>query len=676
MIEIRKKYILFLAAALLSLPALMKGEAYKPGEILVKLEKGTSFEQIQNNKSFKNLEIKQHFITLSRLRGQDYLLLKMNDLEEETESTIAHSLVNVPEVEAVSLNYTRRLFRVPNDPLFIRQWGFYNTGQTALISRGVAGADINAPEAWDINTGSDDVVIAVIDTGFDYLHEDLKDNIWINPGEIPGNGIDDDGNGYVDDVYGYDFAADLSGNNDNDPMGFDNHGTHVAGIIAARGNNGIGVTGVCWNAKIMAIKGFRPTEPDAYIYLSDEIEAFDYIVMMKTRYNVNVVAINCSYGGSTVSTLERDAIEEAGNAGIIVCAAAGNGGDDSVGDNNNLTPEYPASHNLPNILSVAATDVNDELAGFSNYGSNSVDIAAPGTEIKSTVLMGQGDGSAYVEANGSVFNALPMEYSGYTNRITRALYYCGRGLSPADFPAAVLGNIALIERGDITFAEKAANARDAGAAAAIIFNNVEGVYLGTLGNPGNWLPVLAMSREKGLELLGMGNPVITLENLTSNYGFADGTSMSAPMVSGAVGLLASRYPREDMNMRITRILLGADPLPSLRGRIKTGARLNMGSLKIKAPLDLQARQVQNRSFFQAEFMNIITWQANPLNQAYGVVGYRVYQVNGKDIRLIAEVGSQQKEYWHRDIEQESHYTYAVVAIDAGGSNGEPALVSF
>lgn len=676
MIEIRKKWFLFLVVLLLSLPALMKGESYKPGEILVKLKKGTSFEQVQNNKSFKNLEIKKHFSILSRLRGQDYLLLKVNDLEAETESTIAHSLMDVPEVEAVSLNYTRRLFRVPNDPLFVRQWGFYNTGQTALISRGISGADINAREAWDINTGSDDVVIAVIDTGFDYLHEDLKDNMWVNPGEIPGNGIDDDGNNYVDDIYGYDFAADLSGNNDNDPMAFDDHGTHVAGIIAARGNNGIGVTGVCWNAKIMALKAFRPTEPDAFIYLSDEIEAFAYVVMMKTQYNVNIVAINCSYGGTSVSTLERDAIEEAGNAGIIVCAAAGNGGDDSVGDDNGVTPEYPASHNLPNLLSVAATDVNDELAGFSNYGGNSVDIAAPGAEIKSTVPMGQGDGSAYVEANGTVFNALSMRYSGYTNRVTKTLYYCGKGLSPADFPPAVFGNIALIERGDITFAEKAANARNAGAAAAIIFNNVEGNYLGTLGNPGNWITVLAMSREKGLELLDMGNPVITLENLTSNYGFADGTSMSAPMVTGAVGLLASRYPQEDMDMRITRILLSGEPLPSLQGRIKTGARLNIGSLKIKAPLNLQAQRVENRSFFLTEFMNIITWQANPQNQAYGIVGYRVYQVNGKDIRFIAEVGSQQKEYLHREIEQESRTTYAVVAIDAGGSNGEPALVSF
>lgn len=677
--HIIKKCILCFVGLFLFLVTPVNGEDYKPGEILVKLKQGVSFHQLQlqHSSETRNLEIIKQFSTLSQLKGQDYLLLKVNDMTDTAGTSAcsaADSLLALPGVEAVSLNYTRRLFRVPNDPLFGRQWGLYNTGQTALITTGTVGADINALDAWDSNTGSNDVVIAVIDTGVDYTHEDLWENMWTNPGEIPNNYIDDDGNGYIDDVYGFDFAADVGGSNDNNPMGIDSHGTHVAGIIAAKGNNGIGVTGVCWDAKIMAVKAFRPTTPNPYIYLSDEIEAFEYIVKMKTGYDVNVVAINCSYGGTNFSATEKDAIEEAANAGIIVCVAAGNGGDDGVGDSNDQTPEYPASYDLSNIISVAATDPNDQLAGFSNYGVNSVDIAAPGAEIKSTFLMNQGDGSAYIEAYGNVIFAIPLTYSGYTAQITRTAYSCGKGQSAGDFPAAVSGNIALIERGNNTFAEKATNARNAGAVAVIIYNNLEGDFLGTLGAAGNWLPVLAVSRANGLGLLNMGNPTITFENMVTNYGFSDGTSMAAPMVSGAVGLLASRYPQDDVEMRMLRILLGAKPVSSLQNKVRTGGRLNVGSLKIQAPLELHAQRVVNRSLFLSEYLNTLTWQANPLNQGSEITGYRIYRLNGKRVELIDELGSDQFQYLHHNTELDS-YTYAVTAVGLDGVNGEPAVVN-
>lgn len=678
--EIKRITVLLLAAVFLVFPAIITAgdnlsrPAYQPGELIVKLKKGTDVHQLQTDFRSRNMEIKNRFDTLSRLKGQDYLLLTIDNPGPNVETALAESLSTVPGIESVSLNYTRRLYAIPNDPLFERQWGFHNTGQTAFINRGTPGADINAPAAWDIDTGSPDVVIAVIDTGVDYLHEDLWENMWTNPGEIPGNRIDDDGNGYIDDVYGYDFAGDLSGNNDSDPMGLSNHGSHVAGIIAARGNNGIGTAGVCWDARIMALKAFRPTKPDAYIYLSDEIEAFEYVIMMKTQYNVNVVAINCSYGGSSYSTLEMDIIETAGNAGIVVCAAAGNGGDDAVGDNNDTTPEYPASYGLPNLLSVAATDMNDQLAGFSNYGMGTVDIAAPGTEIESAALTGKGDGIGSVEINGEILYAIGMEYAGNTFGITKALYYCGRGLTSSDFPTAVNGHIALIERGENTFAEKAVFAQNAGAAAAVIFNNASGDFLGTLGQEGNWIPVVSISRENGLRLVNMGNPTVTLKNMPSDYEFKQGTSMAAPMVSGAVGLLAARFPGENVDSRVLRILLSGDPLPSLQDKIRTGARLNIGSLKIQPPLSLYARQEQNRSLLQTEYINILTWQANPQNQAYGITGYRIYQITGKKLELLAEVNAGQLEYLHRKTEAAA-YTYAVVAVDSEGSNGEPAVVT-
>lgn len=683
MTKIKNITLSLLAAIFFVFPSFIHAEDhlshpnYKPGEILVKLTKGTGFHQLKNTAPFKNLEIKKRFDTLSYLRGRDYLLLKINDLEPNTETSIVESLSKLPGVESASLNYTRRLSVIPNDPLFERQWGLHNTGQTAFITSGTPGADIDAPAGWEINTGSPDVVIAVIDTGVDYLHEDLWENMWVNPGETPDNGMDDDGNGYIDDVYGYNFAADLAGNNNNNPMDSDNHGTHVAGIIAAKGNNGIGVAGVCWDSKIMAINAFRPTSPDPLIYTSDEVEAFEYVIRMKTQFNVNVVAINCSFGGLSEADAERDVIEEAGNAGIIVVAAAGNGGDDEIGDNNDQTPEYPASYDLPNIISVAATDGNDQLADFSNYGADSVDIAAPGTEIESTASTGQGDGDASLEINGQHFFAAGIEYGGYTTGITKPLYPCGKGFTPSDFPAAVYGNIALIERGDTTFAEKVTLAQIAGAAAAIIYNNESGDFMGTLGEAGNWIPTITISRENGLRLLGInnGNPVVTLVSNSSDYSFKEGTSMAAPMVCGAVGLIAARYPRENMNSRIIRILLSGETLPSLRDRVRTGARLNIGPLEIQAPLALRIQRVLNRSLLQSEYINMLSWRANPQNQSRNISGYRIFRISGTELELIAETDAGQRNYQHRRTEGNTSYTYAVVAFDTAGTKGEPALVS-
>lgn len=261
---------------------------------------------------------------------------------------------------------------IPNDPRFTELWGMHNTG----ASGGVADADIDAPEAWDIFRGSSNVVVAVIDTGVDYTHPDLAANMWVNPGEIPNNGIDDDGNGWIDDVYGIDTI-----NNDSDPMDDDGHGTHVSGTLGAVGDNGIGVVGVNWNVKVMALKSLGPNSGTT----TAAIQAIDYMTTMKTRYGVNIVASNNSWGGVGYSQALYDAIKASNDAGIMFVAAAGNGGFDGIGDDNDQMPTYPASYDLPGIIAVAATDRSDRLASFSNYGRTSVDLAAPGVEILSTV---------------------------------------------------------------------------------------------------------------------------------------------------------------------------------------------------------------------------------------------------------------------------------------------------
>jgi subtilisin family serine protease len=246
---------------------------------------------------------------------------------------------------------------VPSDPQYSQLWGM---------------SSIAAPAAWNISTGSASVVVAVIDTGVDYTHRDLAANIWTNPGEVAGNGIDDDHNGFVDDAHGYDFV-----NNDGNPMDDNGHGTHVSGTIAAVANNGQGVAGVNWTSSVMALKFL---DADGSGYLSDAIRAVNYATMMRTKYGVNVRVMNNSWGGGEYSAALENAIRASSNADILFVAAAGNDG-----TNNDTSPQYPANYSPPNVISVAAVDQNDRLANFSCYGASTVDVAAPGVSIYSTV---------------------------------------------------------------------------------------------------------------------------------------------------------------------------------------------------------------------------------------------------------------------------------------------------
>ena len=277
------------------------------------------------------------------------------------EETVA-ALERDPRVRYAEPNYIVSLDVVPDDPLFAQQWALVNTGQTG----GKPDADIDADQAWSVSTGRSGVVVAVIDTGVDYRHPDLAANIWTNPGEIPGNGIDDDGNGYVDDVHGYDFI-----NHDNDPMDDNFHGTHVAGTIGALGDNGIGVAGVCWRVSIMPLK-FLGSEGSGNT--ADAAEAVDYATRMGADLTSN------SWGGGGFSQTLYDAIAAAGEHEIAFVAAAGNNNND-----NDRNPFYPATYDLPNIISVAATDAQDARASFSNYGATTVDLGAPGVRILSTL---------------------------------------------------------------------------------------------------------------------------------------------------------------------------------------------------------------------------------------------------------------------------------------------------
>ena len=241
---------------------------------------------------------------------------------------------------------------------------------------------VGAADAWQRTTGAADVVVADIDTGVDFTQPDLVANIWRNTAEIAGNGIDDDHDGYVDDVYGIDTA-----DHDVVPMDDMGHGTHTSGIVAAVAGNGAGVSGIAPGVKIMALKflDYRGWGTDA-----QAVECIDYVIHQK-QAGVNVVAINASWGGTPGDRVLHDAIERAGQAGIVFCAAAGNDG-----TNADEHPMYPAAFDCPTIISVAATGTNDHLASFSNYGDCSVDIGAPGVDIMSTL-----PGGRYAEWSGT-----------------------------------------------------------------------------------------------------------------------------------------------------------------------------------------------------------------------------------------------------------------------------------
>jgi subtilisin family serine protease len=628
---------------------------YKEGEVLVKFKKGVTAAEAGMLAADLAADTIKEFTILSQMRQNAYFLIAS---AHRSTRQLLDGMRARPEVEAVSPNYRRRLQRLPDDPKLNQLWGMTKIG---------------AADAWEKNTGSPGVVLAVLDTGVDYNHEDLAANMWRNPGEIAGNGIDDDGNGFIDDVYGFDFAADNNGGQDSDPMDIDSHGTHVAGTIAAVGNNGIGVSGINWNARIMALKGFRP---DMYIYDSDSIKAIEYAVLMKKDFGVNLVAINASFGGGGDDQLEKDAIAEAGEQGIAYICAAGNDGTD-----NDVAPFYPAAYDLPNIIAVAATDANDQLAGFSNYGANSVDIAAPGVVIFSTVLTGMGQEAA-LSSGSSAYNAYPLEFAGFTPAVglTRQLVDCGSGLSSSFFPAAVSGNIALIERGDKTFKEKTLNAQKAGAVAAVIYNNEAGIFSGTLGEAGDWIPVITLAREDGLLEKAKGIHLVTVIVRLSNYGVLDGTSMAAPHVCGAVGLLAAQFPADSVTKRIARIYSSADRLASLDGKIKTGARLNLAHAVAQNLLLTLAvfRQQAKVWVLKKNFAQVYFSVENDPGSGISGAKFSIYRNSaGGAFQMIKEVAAselQNNAYTYYDKTIASGVTYAYL-VQATNAQGEVVAIS-
>ena len=333
-----------------------RSRAMAADHLLVALQPGQGRAQLEALAASLGASVRR------QLRRSPVFLVEFPGAAADTVPRLIEALRRADGVVAVAEpDYLVHATKTPNDPSFSSLWGMHNTGQTG----GAADADIDAPEAWDIRTDAASVVVGVIDTGMDYAHPDLAANVYSNPNEIV-NGIDDDGNGYIDDVRGWNFVSDH-----NDPMDDHNHGTHVSGSIGAIGNNGVGVVGVCWNVQLLPLKFLDATGSG---FTSDALEALEYAT------DLGVKLTNNSWGGGGYSQTMHDAIERAGGLGAVFAAAAGNFSLDL-----DATADYPASYDNANLVAVAALSDTDSMAGFSSYGAATVDLGAPGVSIYSTL---------------------------------------------------------------------------------------------------------------------------------------------------------------------------------------------------------------------------------------------------------------------------------------------------
>ncbi len=327
---------------------------YVPGEVLVKYKPQLTASDVSSLAQRVGIQLVEQ---IPQIDIQVYRIQT-----DRTMENVLAALRGETSVAYAEPNYIQHALEIPNDPYFNRLWGLQNEGQTG----GTFDADIDAPEAWDREKGKKDIIVSVIDTGIDYNHADISGNIWTNNGEIPNNGVDDDHNGFVDDYHGWDFV-----NNDADPMDDNEHGTHCSGTIGAVGNNGIGVAGVNWTVSLMAVKfldsngsGSTSNAVKGILYAADN----------------GAMIMSNSWGGGGSSQSLIDAITYASNKGALFVAAAGN-----ESNNNDNSPSYPSNYEIDNVVAVAATDDNDQLASFSNYGATTVDMSAPGVSIYSTV---------------------------------------------------------------------------------------------------------------------------------------------------------------------------------------------------------------------------------------------------------------------------------------------------
>ena len=504
------------------------------------------------------------------------------------------------------------LASIPDDPLFGQEWGLENQGVgIGGFSGAVAGADIAAPGAWDTTVGTASTVVADIDSGYRFDSPDLGPVAWVNPGEISGNGVDDDGNGYVDDIHGYDFVGDNADapSEDADPTDDDllsgGHGVHTAGTMGASGDNGVGITGVAQNARIMALRacGNRSETSQAGCPTSSLIAAVNY------AGNNGARVANLSLSGTGKSTALLNALAE--NPETLFVAAAGNDALD-----NDSSPRYPCSYApgetsvagaVENLICVAATDQADGLASFSNWGAERVDLGAPGTEILSTypALETLREEDFEAEDFSEQWNATGVD-GGLLPTGEAPLESAGMSDSPGAAPVAGSSRSSTLahrisvpaDAGACQLRGRDSVALDGGSLTLIVFRNGLSLYQfqlpSTVGAGMKPFTTAPMSELDGAEVgirfryTAGSSPTSSsgawLDDLVficyapletpPGYAFLQGTSMAAPQVSGAAALLFSQRPDASVEEVAYALLSSVDPNPALAGKTTSGGRLD------------------------------------------------------------------------------------------------------
>jgi thermitase len=570
--------------AVAALPAPAPGD-YAPGQLIVKFKPGVaSAAALHGARVARRLPVRGT-VVVDLPEGEDVL-------------AAAAAMKRDPRVEYAEPDYyMHALSTMPNDALFGQQWALHNTAQAVHDAAGKVGADIHAPEAWQRTTGSPDVKVAVLDSGMTWGQPDLAPNLWHNPGETGGgresNGIDDDGNGFVDDWRGWDFIQD-----DNDPVDNHGHGTATSATIGARGNNGIGMAGVAWQTSIIPV---RVLDNYASGRCSEFAAAFAYAAKIGAR------VVNLSAGSQDdICQAERDAIDAAPN--VLFVIGAGNDG--------LPTAQFPCAFPSPNIICVGATDQNDRPAGYSNFNAQSVDLAAPGTNMLvawpkpgTTVSIfkdgfetpiagrwrttGTWDRTSSGPRNGNF--ALTDSPNGYYTENSKTYVYLNqeldlRGLRGCAARVWVNWKLEPSGAGDVVVAQTSRDGVD--------FEKHPDADGGVTGDYEQWLIDISRLEGRdnppgsfriGLETDDTDNfdgvylddfdvvcapPIDTYTGAADEFDYDTGTSYSAPLVSGVAALVLSLDPSLSVADLKQRILSSVDPLPALAGKTVTGGRLN------------------------------------------------------------------------------------------------------
>lgn len=590
--------------------------AHAPGEVLVRFKDGVVSAARADARADHGTHTKRRL----PLRGLELVAVGQG----RTVSEAVAGFEADPRVEWAEPNYLRHAAFLPNDPAMGSLWALENTGQTVDGVAGLPDADIDAPAAWDITTGDPSVVVAVVDTGVILDHPDLAPNLWTNPGEVAGDGIDNDGNQIVDDIHGADFTGSVP---DGDPTDLlveatAGHGTHVASIVAGRGGNGLGVTGVAPGVRVMSLRFLGPEGVPAVTTVAHELLAFDY-----ARAN-GAHIVNGSYGAAgTPSQTEKAAI--AASPGMLFVFAAGNGAGDGVGDSNEIANSafYPCSYDLPNVICVGASDQNDDFAAFSNYGATSVDLAAPGTRLLGAVgtmrrhFFDDFEGPlAHWSAGGAWARTTTAAATG-TASLTDSPggAYAALGDSSVELtpPVDLSGSRGCRARldlrtetpavGDALFLETSDDNGQNWTPDAKWSGTTDGAFVGRAVDLAHrdGLPVVrvrfrftsdATVQGDGAWIdnvdLGCLSPAADYTGAADEFGFRSGTSMAAPAVAGVAALVRSVDPALGPAEIKARILDTVDPLPDMAGRTVTGGRLNARSA-VKPELVAQTGPAQS-----------------------------------------------------------------------------------